>query len=395
MPNRKIDAKIDDALASACATGDVPGIVAMATSDRHTLYAGAFGVRDFATGAAMTIDTVFRIASMTKAITATAAMQLVEQGRLALEEPLGRIMPELAAPQVLEGFDDGGRPLLRAARRPITLRHLLTHTAGFGYEAWNAEVGPYLRATGLPSPASGRLVALNQPLLFDPGERWQYGINIDWVGRVVETVSGEPLDRYFADHICGPLGMADTGFVPTPAQRARQTSAHQRGADGRLTPLPLEDPAAPREFFAGGGGLYSTGADYLAFLKMLLNGGTLGGAEILRPETVALMARNHIGALPAGILRSVQPERSNHVDFFPGQALRWGLAAMINAEPGPHGRSAGSLTWAGIFNSYFWLDPARRVAGLILMQILPFADPAALHAFAALERGVYDGLKGG
>ena len=386
-------AGIDAVLRRAVEAGEVPGVVAMAATDAGVFYEGAFGARNLAGGPAMSLDTVFRIASMTKAVTSVAAMQLVEQGRLSLEGPLPELDPALNAPQVLEGFDPSGAPRLRPARRPITLRHLLTHTAGFSYEQWDADMVRYVKAAGMPPTSSGRLAALRMPLVFDPGDRWEYGINIDWAGLVVEKVSGQKLDAYFREHIFGPLGMKDSGFATTPEQRARQASVHQRGADGAtLEPQPLETPFTP-EFWAGGGGLYSTAPDYMTFLRALLHDGGLDGARILRPETVALMNRNHIGGIEAGILKTTLPSRSVDVDFFPGSSLKWGLAYMINAQPGPNGRSAGSLTWAGLFNTHYWIDPSRRVAGAIMTQILPFGDPRAMKLYGAFERAAYDALK--
>lgn len=386
-------AHIDSALRQAVDAREVPGVVAMAATDTGLLYEGAFGMRDLGKGPAMTLDTVFRIASMTKAVTCVAAMQLVEQGKLQLEAPVPDIDPALNAPQVLEGFDAAGAPKLRPAARPITLRHLLTHTAGFSYEGWDPRMARYVPQTGMPSTATGKLAALRMPLVFDPGDRWDYGINIDWVGRIVEAVSGQPLDAYFRDKILAPLGMKDTGFVISPEQCARQASVHQRQADGTLVPQPLETPFTP-EFYAGGGGLYSTAADYLVFLQMLLHGGRFKGARILRPETIALMGRNHIGDLQAGVLETENPARSNDADFFPGAPVRWGLGYMLNMEPGPNGRSAGTVSWGGLFNSYYWLDPVKRVTGVIMTQILPFADHRAVRLYGEFERAVYEG-KGG
>ncbi len=381
--------QVDEALRGAVGAREVPGVVAMAASEEGPIYEGAFGVRDLGGGSGMTLDTVFRIHSMTKAITCVAAMQLVEEGRLSLDAPVTDIgEPTLAAPQVLDGFDATGAPLLRPAKRPITLKHLLTHTAGFTYEFWNTDTLRYVEGTKTPRIVSGQLAALRRPLNFDPGDRWEYGINIDWVGRIVEAVSGQPLDAYLRERIFAPLGMADTGFVSTPEQYARQASVHQRQADGSLAPQPPPAPSIP-EFYAGGGGLRSTARDYLSFLQMLLHGGSFDGARLLRPETVALMGENQIGDLPAGILKSCAPELSNDVDFFPGAKVRWGLGYMLNMEPGPNGRSAGTVGWAGLANSYYWLDPARRVAGVILTQILPFADPAAVRLYGRFERAVY------
>ncbi len=208
--------EIDRLLHQATEAGAIPGVVAMAADAAGPIYEGAFGQRAQPDGPPMTTDTVFRIASMTKAITATAAMQLVEQGRLSLDAPASDVVPDLAAPLVLEGFDAAGKPRLRPARGPITLRQLLTHTAGFGYDVWNADLLRYHRDTGLPAPRTGKLAGLAAPLTFDPGTRWQYGINIDWAGRMVEAVSGDDLESYFQTHIFAPLGMTDTGYRVRP-----------------------------------------------------------------------------------------------------------------------------------------------------------------------------------
>jgi methyl acetate hydrolase len=380
--------RIDAALQQAVTAGTVPGVVAAAATADDPFYAGAFGSRRIGGAPSMTLDTVFRIASMTKAVTSVAAMQLVERGRLQLDAPVPDIDPAMSAPQVLTGFDAQGQPQLRPAKRPITLKHLLTHTAGFGYEVWDPDLARYVAAIGMPGMGTGKLAALRMPLVFDPGERWEYGINIDWVGRIVEEVSGQKLDAYCHDHIFAPLEMRDSGFAPTPEQRARQAALHQREPDGSLTSQPFEE-LTPREFLSGGGGLYSTAGDYLNFLRALLRGGRHDAARILRPETVALMGQNQIGSIQAGIMKTNAPLLSNDVDFFPGMAVRWGLGNMINTAAGPNGRSAGSLTWAGLFNTYYWLDPVRGVAGLILTQILPFADPQAVALYGAFERAVY------
>jgi methyl acetate hydrolase len=368
-------------------------VVAMAATDKGVLYEGAFGARALDGSAAMTVDTVFRIASMTKAIASVAAMQLVEQGKLTLEGPVPNIDPALGSPQVLEGFDASGAPRLRPAKRPITLRHLLTHTAGFSYDIWDANTGRYVKAAGVPARGTMKVASIRTPLAFDPGERWEYGVNIDWVGRLVEATSGQPLDAYFRDRIFAPLGMKDSGYVTSTEQRARQARVHVRQADGTLVPQPLEAPPVASEFWPAGGPLYSTARDYLVFLQMLLHGGSFNGARVLRPETVAEMARNHTGDIAAGVLKTNMPALSNDVDFFPGAPIRWGLGYMLNLQPGPNGRSAGTVSWGGLFNTYYWLDPARRITGLIMTQILPFADPRAVKLYGQFERGVYDTLK--
>jgi methyl acetate hydrolase len=384
--------QIDAVLRRAVEAKEVPGVVAIAANDKGVIYEGAFGTRNLAQGAAMTPDTIFRIASMTKAVTSVAAMQLVEQGKLQLDQPIGSVLPELSAPQVLEGFDDAGAPRLRLAKRPITLRLLLTHTAGFGYEFLNADLIRYVKVSGTPSGSTGKLASLRMPLVFDPGERWEYGINLDWVGRAVEAVSGLPLEVYFRQRIFAPLGMVDTDYVVSSAQQSRLVSVHQRKENGSLEAIEPKDPPW-REFWSGGGGLYSTGRDYLMFLQMLMHQGRFNGVQLLRPQTVAVMGQNQIGDIRAGVAKSAMPERSNDFDFFPGMACKWGLGYMLTPQPGPNGRSAGSLTWAGIFNTYYWLDPQKRIAGVYLTQILPFADPKALALYGEFENGIYGALK--
>jgi methyl acetate hydrolase len=385
--------RIDGVLRQATDAKEVPGVVAMAATDKGLLYEGAFGTRDLVKGPAMTVDTVFRLASMTKAVTSVAAMQLVEQGKLTLADPVPNIDPALGSPKVLEGFDAAGAPKLRPAARPITLRHLLTHTAGFSYEIWDENTVRYVKATGMPSTPTGKVDAIRMPLAFDPGDKWEYGVNTDWAGRLVEAASGQPLDVYFREKIFAPLGMKDTGYVAADAQRARQAVVHVRGADGSLTAQPLETQFTP-EFWSGGGGLYSTAPDYLVFLQMLMNGGSWNGERILRPETVELMNKNHTGNTPCGVLKTALPTRSNDVDFFPGAEVRWGLGYMLNMQPGPNGRSAGTVSWGGIFNTYYWLDPSKRVTGLIMTQILPFADARAVKLYGQFEGAVYETLKG-
>ena len=268
------------------------------------------------------------------------------------------------------------------------MRRLLTHTAGYTYDIWNADTGRYEKYANLPGIISCKNDALKTPLAFDPGARWEYGINIDWAGKMVEKVSGQRLETYFHEHIFGPLGMTDTSFKLSPSQRARLVAMHARGADGSLKQIEFEMPQEP-EFFMGGGGLYSTGPDYLKFVRMFLNQGTLDGAQVLRPETVASMGQNQIGDINVVMLKTVAPESSLDAEFFPGMVKKWGLGFMINTQEAPTGRSAGSFAWAGLANTYFWIDPRKNVAGVILMQLLPFGDPQALQTFAAFESSVY------
>ena len=381
-------AKVDAVLNGAVSSGNVPGVVAVAADDKGVIYEGAFGKRNLATGTAMTPDTIFWIASMTKAVTSTAAMQMVEQGKLSLDKPISDVVMELSAAQVLEGFDAEGKPKLRPPKRPITLRHLLTHTAGFSYDLWNKDIERYMKVANIPGIGTCKLEALKVPMIADPGDKWEYGINIDWAGKAVERVSGLSLDGYMRERIFTPLGMKDTVFILRPDQQARLASVHARGADGKLAPIEFGMPQSP-EFFMGGGALYSTGRDYLAFLRMLMAGGKLGNAQILKPETVAMMNKNNMGDLNVTLLKTAQPDLTNDAEFFPGMAKKWGLAYMINTQDVPGGRSAGSLAWAGLANTYFWLDPKKKVTGVILTQILPFADQKTLQLLADFESAVY------
>jgi methyl acetate hydrolase len=371
----------------------IPGVVALSATDQKPIYQGAFGKRSSAQDAVMTPDSVFWIASMTKAITSTAAMQLVEQGKLKLDQPIGDVLPELKSVQVLEGFDASDTPKLRPPKRPITLRQLLTHTAGFTYDIWDANTARYEKIKGIPGIISCKNDALHTPLAFDPGDKWEYGINIDWAGKAVEKVSDQKLGAYFQEHLFGPLGMADTGFKLTASQRARLVTMHARQADGSLKPIDFEIPQDP-EFEMGGGGLYSTAADYMKFCQLFLHAGRSGsGAQVLRPETVAEMSKNQMGDINVTVLKTVDPASSTDAEFFPGMVKKWSTAFMMNTADAPTGRSAGSLAWAGLGNTYFWIDPKRRVAGVILMQLLPFGDRDALEAFSQFETATYKSLQ--
>jgi methyl acetate hydrolase len=387
----KSNSAIDQMLRQQTDAGQIPGVVAIAAAADDVIYQGAYGRRDLSKDDAMTPDSVFWIASMTKAVTTAAGMQLVEQGKLSLDAPIGAVLPDLAAPRVLEGFDANGEPKLRAANKPITLRHLMTHTAGFAYDIWSGDMVRYLAKTGLPSLTTSKNAALKTPLMSDPGTRWEYGSNIDFVGKAVEAASGQRLDAYLLDHVLAPLGMADTGFKIGDAQRQRLVGMHARGGNGSLTPIPFEIEQNP-EFHMGGGGLYSTAADYIKFTRMILNQGRGNGYQVLKPETVTLMGQNHIGELNMTKMTSAIPSASNDVDLYPDMAKKWGLSFLINTEQTPEGRTPGSLAWAGLANTYYWIDPARDVTGVILMQLFPFFDKKCLETFAGFERGVYAGL---
>jgi methyl acetate hydrolase len=368
-------------LAAAIDTGNIAGAVAMLGTSKVVTHCAVAGIADASTGALMQIDTIFQIASMTKAVTSVAAMQLVEQGKLTLDDP----RPEFANAQVLEGFDTAGKPKLRPAKTPVTLRHILTHTSGLGYGFLSADMG---RAQG--KTVAGSLASITAPLLFDPGTRWAYGVSTDWAGRVIEAASGLTLGAYMQEHIFDPLCMGDTGFAVPAAHTGRRAALLRRGDDGEFAPFPTEIGGGDtKEFESGGGGLYSTAPDYMRFLRMLLSDGALDGNRILNAETIGEMARNQIGDLRAGHMESIMPQFSEVFDSFPDMDTKWGLGFLINPEQGPNGRAPGSLAWAGIANTYYWIDHANDIAGLIMMQFLPFGDAAALKLFAEIERSAY------
>jgi len=382
---------IDHILSQAADAREVPGIVAVAATDHGVIYEGAFGKRTLDKEVVMTPDTVGYIASMTKPITAAAAMQLVERGKLKLDSPAADIVPELSKAQVLEGFDADDKPLLRSPKREITLRHLLTHTSGFGYEIWSKDVLKYMEATGIPSIFTSENASLTAPLLCDPGECWVYGISIDWVGKMVEAVSGQNLSDFFQENLLGPLGMNSTSFMLSQSQRERLATPYERKKDDSLITFPFEFIQEP-EFLQGGGGLYGTMQDYLRFTQMILHQGKFNGNQVLKPETVQLMSQNHIGDIDVTTLNTALPQYSNDANFFPGMKQKWGLSFLINTEKTPQGRSAGSIAWAGLSNCYFWIDPVKRVTGAFMTQIFPFFDKHAVNLFRAFETAVYKSL---
>ena len=378
--------RIMDALETTLAAGNIPGAVAVVGNSAGTLAEAAVGTKGPG-GPPLTQDDLFQIASMTKAIASVAAMQLVEQGRLSLDADIGTVLPQLATPEMLEGFDGEGKPVTRPAAGPITLRHLLTHTSGLGYEFMSAELTQY-RAHHPAAP--GTLASLSAPLLADPGTQWIYGVSTDFVGLAVEAASGMRLGDWLARHVTGPLGMTDTSFAFDDAVKARLTPLHARMPDGSLAPFPVHFGGGEQaEYQSGGGGMVSTARDYLHFCRMILNRGQLNGARILTPDTITEMASNQV-SMPAGRLTTNMPGFSSEFDLFPGMDCGFGLGFLINPEAGADGRAAGSLAWAGIANSYYWIDPANDIAAVICMQHMPFGEPAALAVLRAFERAVYD-----
>lgn len=380
-----------DAVAHAeCASDRVPGVVAMVTDRTGTRYAGAAGQRSVGRAEPMTVDSVFAMFSTTKAITGTAVLQCVEEGLLDLDAPAADYLPEIGKLHVIEGFDASGEPVLRTPKRDITTRMLLLHTAGFGYSFFD-ETYKQLAEGGCPSVITATRESLQTPLLFDPGDKWQYGSNMDWAGLVVESIRGQRLGTVMAERIFEPLGMSETSFVLDDSMSARRATIHQREADGTLTPTDLVLPQEP-EVHMGGHGLYSTVGDYTKFLRMWLRDGAGENARVLTEDTVANAVRNGLQSQTVTELKGVVPSLSHDAEFFPGQRKSWAYSFMVNEEQAPTGRPAGSLGWAGLANLYYWIDRRNGIAGLWATQILPFADPASFGGYLDFETATYRSL---
>lgn len=382
-----------DQLLGKVTRGDtgVPGVVAMVTNASETLYAGAAGHRE--SGASpMTSDTVFALYSATKAITVTVALQLLETGELQLSAPVREYVPEFATLQVLEGFDRSGQPVLRAPASEATVLQLLTHTSGLGYEFFSDDYARLVRDCGYPRISEASHASLMTPLLFDPGTRWLYGINTDWLGRVIEEITGERLGEVFARRVFGPLGMTDTAFDVEDRLAGRLASIHARESDGSCRPL----GARPRrtELHMGGHGLYGTVPDYLRFIRMWLNAGRGEHGQVLRPETVELATRNHLAdGVQVTRLPSSVPFLTNDLELFPGLPKSWSLAFMVNEETAPTGRPIHSQGWAGLANLYYWIDRRHGIGGFWATQVLPFVDQVSLGGYLELEKTVYARLR--
>ena len=379
---------IGEVVKAGVSSGAAPGVVALAmTTDGDVLYEGAEGVRGLTDGVAMTNDTVFRIFSMTKAVASAAAALLVEDGKLSIDTPVADILPEFANVKVLDGWD-GDKPVFRDPTTVCTVRHLATHTSGLVYEFWNADQAKLIEA-GAPGILSGTLDSLHSSysMVFDPGERWDYGVGIDWLSQVIEKVSGQTLDAFVQDRLLTPLGMSSTFFEREPAAD-RLASIHIFDPDGVLAQMDDIGPPPYPEFYGGGHCLFSTASDYMRFLRMLLNRGELDGNRVMAPKTIDWMFANQIGDIDIPVMKSVTP-LSADVDFLPGIAKKHSFAFVTNTEDVPGMRKAGTQSWAGVCNTHMWVDPTSGVAGVILTQVLPFVDERVMSLYTDFERAVY------
>ncbi|GEL18978.1 serine hydrolase domain-containing protein [Pseudonocardia asaccharolytica] len=373
-------------LQCAVESGAVPNVVGIAADRNGVIYEGAAGPREAGGSDPVGPDSSFRIMSMTKMVATVAALQLVERGSLELDAPIDHYRPEWADLQVLEGFD-GDTPKLRPAASRATVKQLITHTTGLGYWFWNADLLRWEQVTGTPNVLSGANVIFTAPLTADPGTTFQYGTNIDWLGRVIETASGTSLDVFVKENITAPLEMDDTAFLMSPQQRANSVPVHLKGEDGSWAPSEIDLNQNP-EYFAGGHGLHSTPRDYLQFQRMLLGDGTVEGTQILRPETVDAAFTSQIGDLefpPA--LPTADPTAT--CDFNLGPGFKWGYGLLLTTRDIPGMRRAGSGAWAGLCNTHFWVDRTTGITGAIYSQFLPFAAPESLDMYADFEKALY------
>jgi methyl acetate hydrolase len=371
--------------ADAVARGDVPGVVALVVDRDKVLYHEAFGKMNVAKSLPMAKDTIFRIASMTKAVTSVGVMQLVEQGKVGLDEEVSKYLPRLASPQVFSKVDEqAGAYFTQPAKRPITIRQLLTHTSGIGY-SWSDH------GLAIAQKKTGAINDSELPLVHEPGAQWTYGASTRVLGEVIEKISGQRIDAYLETHIFAPLGMRDTSYTVPPDKYSRVVTVHQKANNATTeTQNPTPIPATIR----GDGGLFSTASDYSRFVQMILNRGQLGGVRILKESTVAEMSRNQTGNVKVRLQPTADTMRSKPYPLGAGEDV-WGLGFQIAAPktPNPSMRSPGSLSWAGINNTYYWIDPQKQVGAVILMQMLPFYDEAALRVLNGFEERVYRNLK--
>jgi methyl acetate hydrolase len=370
---------LDAVLRAAVDRGSVPQVVAVAADSDGVVYDGAAGPVAVGRQEPVDGDSIFRIASMTKMVCTVAALQQRERGSLDIDAPVEAYCPAFGAVQVLEGFD-GDQPRLRPPARRATVRQLLTHTAGLAYGFWNADLARWDAVAGAGD-------ALAAPMMTDPGTRFEYGLATDWLGVVVEAVSGQSLDECLAEHVLGPLGMTSTAFVVADDRRGRCVPVHVRDDAGNWVAGDIDWSRHP-DRWAGGHGLYSTPRDYLRFQRMLLGGGTLSGTTILEPTSVREAFTNQIGDLrvPA-VMRTTDPAWSCDVAAGPGTTWSWGLRLDNNAGPGL--RAAGSGGWMGIFNTQFWVDPHSGITGAVYTQCLPFCAPEVLALYGNVERALY------
>jgi methyl acetate hydrolase len=374
---------LSDMLKAVTDRGDVPGIVVAVVNRDGLLYNEAFGLSSTLSKRPMTKDTIFNMASMTKPITSVGIMMLVDEGKVKLDDDVATYLPKFSKPVVFVRFNDAaGTFETRPAKRAITIRHLLTHTSGIGYTFSSATMAKMVQQT--------RKAEVDLPLLFDPGEGWAYGASTRVLGDVIEKVSGQKLDAFLTSRILQPLGMQDTAYLVPTSKYSRVVGINARGADGKFVERPM--PATLTASVAGDGGLYGTASDYSRFLRMLLNRGKAGDMRLLSEKSAKLIFENQSGRVAVQAQQSTNQTLSKNFPTGAGKD-HWGLGFQLAADQLPQRRSPGSGTWAGIFNTHFFIDPRKEIAVIVMMQTLPFYDEASMKVYDTVEETVYRNLK--
>ena len=375
---------LDQLLVDAVERENVPFVVAMVADHEGVLWQGSAGRANPSTVAGP--ETVFRLFSMTKAIAGLAVAILIEREMVTLDTPLDTVLPDFEELKVLERMGPDG-PVFRAPRRPVTMRHLLTHTSGFALEAWNRKQAVWQLLSGTPHPVTGTRAALRHPLMFDPGERWAYSFGQDWLAPILERIDGRTIVRFCQDEIFDPLGMSDTAFEPDFAGD-RLATVSLRCNDGEFAAFEFSPPRNP-EVYGMGQSLYGTAPDYIRFLRMVLNRGGLDGRRVISSKTMDLLLLDQAPGMSIPVMRSIAPLYAADVDLCPG-VRKTSTAGFMRVESDVPGmRAAGSLMWAGFLNTHYWVDPANDVAAVFMTQSLPFADPSVMETYDAFEREVY------
>ena len=390
MPRSIDGAGIDKVLSSAVERGGVPHVAAIAADTDGVIYEGAAGVRLTDSGPqSVSTSTHFRIMSMTKMVATAAALQQMERGELDINRPVADYVPEFAELQVLDGFD-GDKPRLRAPRSQATVKNLITHTSGLSYWFWNAELKKYEDVTGLPNVVPGDLAAFRAPLVTDPGTRFEYGINTDWLGKVVEAVAGTTLDVVIKEGITGPLGMDDTMFALDDGRQGNKAAVHVQGEDGAWGSAGNVLPDDP-QWWAGGHGLHSTPKDYIRFERALLRGGELDGVRILDEATVDAAFTDQLdGAVMPTVFESADAPITGTLTL--GEGWTWGYGLLLNTVDVPGARRAWTGAWAGLFNTHFFVDRSSGVCASIYTNSLPFITDEAWQLYSDFEAALYSSL---